>query len=328
MAATILDGRAIAGEILAKLRVEIEELKKKGKGPHLVAVQANEDPGSRVYVKSQKKTCEDLGIAYTLDELPPTSSEEALLAHIQKRNADPTVTGIIIQTPLPEGVSLPKIQASITREKDVEGMNPANLGMLIYGNPRIGPCTPMGAVELVKRTGVKIEGAATTVIGHSNIVGKPIAVLMLGLNASVSCVHIFTKDIRPYVKQADILFVATGKISFAWQAYSKALKKHQKDPSVPKPPLPDLSPLVTADMIKPGAVVIDVAINRIPEALDANGEPVKDEKGKPKMKIVGDVDFEGCKAVASFITPVPGGCGEMTVAMLLSNTVEAAKMLA
>lgn len=326
MSAQIIDGEAIAGQIKQKLLEEVKQLKKEGRAPHLVAVQVGENPASKIYIKSQKRSCEEIGIQYTLDQLPEETTEEELYTHIEELNSDKGITGIILQMPVPSHINARNVQASIAKEKDVEGMNPANMGTLVYGEPLLGPCTAMGAVELLKSTGVKIEGAETTVIGHSEIVGKPISILMLGLNATVSTVHIFTKDIKPYVKNAEILFVAAGKSQAAWLRYQRALKKHKKDPSSPKPELPELSYLVTGDMIKPGAVVIDVAINRIPVALDENGEPVKNEKGKPRMKTVGDVDFENAKEIASFITPVPGGAGPMTVAMLLSNTVKSAKL--
>ncbi len=327
MAAQIIDGDAIAAEITAGLKAEIEELKAKGKAPHLHAVQANDDAGSRMYVKSQKRSCEEAGIQYTLDELGPDASEEAIIEHIQKLNADPDCTGIILQMPVPAGVDGRKIQALIAPNKDVEGMTPMNMGRLFYGDTTLGPCTAVGAVELVKRTGVEIEGANCTVIGHSEIVGKPIAVLMLGLNATTRVTHIFTKDLAHHTRDADILFVAAGKSGAVYRKYSAARKKWRKDPdNNPKPELPDLSPLVSADMIKPGAVVIDVAINRIPKGFDEDGAPLKNEKGKAAMKTVGDVDFEAAKETASHITPVPGGVGPMTVAMLLKNTVEAAKL--
>ncbi len=327
MSAQIIDGDAIAAEIVGKLKAEIEELKAQGKAPHLHAVQANDDLGSRMYVKSQKKSCEEAGIQYTLDELPLDSTEDALVEHVQKLNADPECTGIILQMPVPAGVDARKIQSLIAPNKDVEGMNPTNMGMLMYADVNLGPCTAVGAVELVKKTGVDIQGANCTVVGHSEIVGKPIAVLMLGLNATTRVAHVFTKDLAHHTKDADILFVAAGKAAAVYRKYSSARKKWRKDPdNNPKPELPDLSPLISADMIKPGAVVIDVAINRIPKGFDEDGAPLKNDKGKTAMITVGDVDFEAAKEVASHITPVPGGVGPMTTAMLLKNTVEAAKL--
>jgi len=180
--------------------------------------------------------------------------------------------------------------------------------------------------ELLRVSGVELEGKEVTVVGHSEIVGKPLTLLMLAGNATTRVCHIFTKDLAYHTRSADVLIVAAGKSQALWSRYRSQKKKHDVDPDkVPKPELPDLSYLITADMIKPGGVVIDVAINRIPVALDDDGNPELNEKGRPRMKTVGDVDFEAAQEVASLITPVPGGVGPMTVAMLLSNTVETAK---
>ena len=320
MPAQIIDGDAVAAKILATLKEQIAELKKKNRPPHLVAVQVGENPASKIYVRNQQKSCTDIGIDYTLDQLPENTDEASLIRKIHELNASPSVTGIILQMPLPPGVDARKIQAMINPLKDAEGMNPANTGRLLYGNPNPGPCTAVGAVELLKSTGVPIQGQDAVVVGHSEIVGKPIGLLLLALNATVATVHVFTKDVPSYVRKADILFVAAGKSQAMWSRYTRDRQKN------PNAPLPDLSPLIKADMLKPGAVVIDVAINRIPKSLDANGNPELNEKGKPAMVTVGDVDFEAAKQVASWITPVPGGMGPMTVAMLLKNTVETAKM--
>jgi len=320
MPAQIIDGDALAGKIRDSLTQEIEGLRSKGKEPHLTAVQLGENPASKIYVRNQQRNCEAIGIRYTLLQVPGDTDESGLTERIQALNADDAVTGIILQMPLPKDIDARKIQSIINPLKDVEGMNPANMGRLVYGDANPGPCTAVGAVELLKATGVPIEGQNAVVVGHSEIVGKPISLLLLGLNATVSTVHIFTKDVPSFVGNADILFVAAGKSQAVWARYKRAKKK---DPATPSP---DLSPLIAADMIKPGAVVIDVAINRIPKALDSEGKPVLNEKGKPAMKTVGDVDFEAAKEVAGHITPVPGGVGPMTVAMLLKNTVETAKL--
>ena len=320
MPAQIIDGDAIAARMLESLKQEIEQLAASGNKPHLVAVQVGENPASKIYVRNQQRSCEEIGIAYTLDQLPEDTTEAGLIQRIQQLNADPAVTGLILQMPLPPEIDAKKIQAMINPLKDVEGMNPANLGGLIYGKAMPGPCTAVGAVELLLDTGVPIRGQNAVVVGHSEIVGKPIGLLLLGLNATVSTVHIFTKDLPSFVKQADILFVAAGKSQAMWLRYKREQKKN------PAAPLPDLSPLIPADIIKPGAVVIDVAINRIPTGFDDEGNPLLNSKGKPAMKTVGDVDFEGAKEVASHITPVPGGVGPMTVAMLLKNTVETVKL--
>jgi len=320
MAAQIIDGEAIAGEIKQKIREEVESLKKDGKELHLRAILVGDDFGAKFYAGGQQKGCEEVGIKYTLDQLPADSTEADIEAHIKKLNDDPETTGIILLMPVPQGVNARRLQQMIAPNKDVEGMNPVNMGKIVYNDIRLAPCTPKGVVELIKRTGVKVEGAEVTVVGHSEIVGKPIAIMMLGLNATTSVVHIFTKDITPYAKNAEILIVAAGKSGAVWNRY---VREKKKDPNIP---LPDISPLIKADMIKPGAVVIDVAINRIPAGFDENGEPIKTKSGKTKMVTVGDVDFEAAKEIASHITPVPGGVGPMTVAMLLQNTVEAAKM--
>jgi len=315
MAAQIIDGEAIAAEIKEQVKAEAA-----GKNLHLHAVLAGDDFGAKFYAGGQQKGCEEVGIQYTLDQLPENATQQDMEEHIKKLNDDPSVTGIILLMPVPQGVDARALQQMIVPHKDVEGMNPTNMGRIVYNDTRLAPCTPKGVVELIKRTGVEVEGAEVTVVGHSEIVGKPIAILMLGLNATTRVVHIFTKDITPYCKDADILIVAAGKSGAVWNRYKREKKKN------PDLALPDISPLVKADMIKPGAVVIDVAINRIPAGFDENGEPIKTSKGKTKMITVGDVEFEKAKEIASHITPVPGGVGPMTVAMLLQNTVEASKM--
>lgn len=318
MPAQIIDGEAIAAKIIDSLKQQVEELKADGKEPHLTAVQVGENPASKIYVRNQKRSCEEVGIKYTLEELPEDTDQNGLIGRIKELNCNPTVSGIILQMPLPKGVDARKIQSTIGPLKDVEGMNPANMGRLVYGEAKPGPCTAVGAVELLKSTGVEIEGANAVVVGHSEIVGKPIGLLLLGLNATVSTVHIFTKDVASYVKNADILFVAAGKAQAMWMRYRRESKKN------PETPLPNLSALIPAEMIKPGAVVIDVAINRIPKGFDSDGKPLLNKKGKTAMQTVGDVDFEAAKEVAGHITPVPGGVGPMTVAMLLKNTVDTA----
>ncbi len=322
MAAQIIDGEAIAKQITDQVANDVEALKKAGHGPVLHAVQANDNAGSRMYVKMQRRTCEEVGIEYILDELPIDSTEEALAEHINKLNADDNCTGIILQMPVPKGVDSRRLQQLISPGKDVEGMNPANMGNLIYGKTEPGPCTAVGAVELLKSTGVEIEGRDALVVGHSEIVGKPIVNLLLALNATVSCCHVFTRDLESFVRSAEILFVAAGKAQAVWSHHRRALKKN------PDLPPPDLSPLIPADWIREDAVVIDVAINRIPAGFDENGKPLLNKKGKTKMVTVGDVEFAGAAEKASHITPVPGGVGPMTVARLLRNCVVCAQMQA
>jgi len=298
MAAKIIDGNAVAEKIQGHLRGEIEELKKAGKPCHLVAVQVGDNPGSRVYIGSQKKSCEEMGIKYTLDQMAETTTQQELVRKISSLNDDKNVTGIILQMPLPTGLDARAVQATIAVGKDVEGMNPANMGLVVYNRARLAPCTAMGAVELIKSTGVELYGREVTVVGHSEIVGKPISLLLLDLFCTTTVCHIATQNLKAHTLNADILVVAVGKPG-----------------------------LIKADMVKPGAIVIDIGINRVKE-VDAGGKEVLNEKGKPRMKTVGDVAFEAVSQVAGMITPVPGGVGPMTVAMLLKNTVTAAKMAA
>ncbi len=324
MAAQIIDGEVVGAEITKKVAAEVELLAKAGRRPHLVAVQVGENPASRIYTNMQAKNCNAVGIEYQLLNLPESISQDDLLIKIAELNASRKVTGLILQMPLPAHLDARKVQVAISPAKDVEGMHPENMGRLFYGGGLVAPCTPMAAVELLRRTVPDLAGKEAVVVGHSEIVGKPIAAILLqSLNASptVTVCHVATKDLAFHTKRADILFVATGVSQARWMGYSrrKAAGENVKPPS--------LAPLIKADMIKPGAVVIDVAINRIPAELDATGTPVKDASGKVKMKTVGDVDYEAALNVAGAITPVPGGVGPVTVSILLSNTVACAKAM-
>lgn len=298
MSAIIIDGESVAGKIRTRLIEEIDTLKKRGLCPHLKAVQVGENASSKLYVQNQQKQCETIGITYTLDELPANTKEDALIEHIKKLNNDSQVTGIILQMPLPDGINAKKVQTLIAPHKDVEGMNPINMGELVYGNTKLSPCTAMAAVEIVKSLGIDIRGKEVTIVGRSAIVGKPVSLLMLDLSATPTVCHSGTRDLPAQTRKADILIAAVGKAE-----------------------------MIKGDMIKPGAIVIDVGINRVKE-FDTNGNPVMNKNGKPKMKTVGDVEFATAKEVASYITPVPGGVGPVTVVMLLRNTVEALKMSA
>ncbi|HHT9152733.1 MAG TPA: bifunctional 5,10-methylenetetrahydrofolate dehydrogenase/5,10-methenyltetrahydrofolate cyclohydrolase [Candidatus Hypogeohydataceae bacterium YC40] len=295
MPAQLISGEVIASRIKEEVKREVESLKQEGKEVHLVAIQVGENPASEVYLRSQSRLCEEAGIKYTLHTLPADTSEESLVAYIEGLNKDPKITGIILQMPLPKGINAQKVQSSIAPHKDVEGMNLANMGQLVYGKARLAPCTAVASVELIKSTVPAVRGKEVVILGRSAIVGKPLALLMLDLDATPTICHTKTRDLTFHTRRADILVVAAGKPG-----------------------------LIKADMIKPGAVVIDVGINRVPE-YDVQGNPVLDKKGKQKMKTVGDVDFEGAKEVASFITPVPGGVGPVTTVMLLRNAVESAK---
>jgi methylenetetrahydrofolate dehydrogenase (NADP+)/methenyltetrahydrofolate cyclohydrolase len=324
MSAKLLDGEALAKKIRDDLKNQIAELKSKQIIPHLVAVQIGENPASKMYVWQQQKSCEEMGMLYTLNQLPETSTQDDMLREIEKLNNDKNVTGIILQMPLPQGVDARKVQISIDPGKDAEGLHPVNVGRLVSATNIIAPCTALGALELLKSTGISLKGLEIVVVGHSEIVGKPISMLLLQSiteSPTVTVCHVATKDLAHHTKNADIIFSATGKSQAVWLKYSSALKKYSQDKSLPKPQIPNLSPLIKADMIKDGSIIIDIAINRIPEGFDNNGNPLLNEKGKPKMKTVGDVEFDKAKEKAAWITPVPGGVGPMTVASLLKNIV-------
>jgi methylenetetrahydrofolate dehydrogenase (NADP+)/methenyltetrahydrofolate cyclohydrolase len=295
MPAQLINGEVIANKIKEEVKAEVATLKQKGREVHLVAVQVGENPASEVYIRSQNRLCDEVGIKYTLHTLSATTPEQSLIDYIDGLNKDPKVAGIILQMPLPKGINTVKAQSSIAPQKDVEGMNLANMGQLLYGKARLAPCTAVASVELIKSVVPEIRGKELVIVGRSAIVGKPVALLMLDLDATPTICHTKTSDLTFHTKRADVLVVAAGKPA-----------------------------LIKADMIKPGAVVIDVGINRVPE-FDAQGNPVLDKKGKQKMKTVGDVEFEGAKEVASFITPVPGGVGPVTTVMLVKNAVESAK---
>jgi methylenetetrahydrofolate dehydrogenase (NADP+)/methenyltetrahydrofolate cyclohydrolase len=320
MTAQIIDGNSVADGIVEGLKAEVDKLKSAGKPPLLVAVQVGENAASRVYIKNQRENCEKIGISYRLDELAADTTQEGLGEHIRKLNADSAVSGVILQMPLPEGVDARKAQLEIAFEKDVEGMHPANMGRVVYGDSSLAPCTAQGAFLLAKslelapshdplpdfakkmieagKTTAALYGKNVVIVGHSEIVGKPLALLFLDHFCTVEVCHIATRDLAEKTRKADILCVAVGKAG-----------------------------LVTGEMVGPGAVVIDIGINRVPD-IGPDGKPKLNKKGRPRKKTVGDVEFEKAKDVAGFITPVPGGVGPMTVSMLLKNTVEAAKSAA
>lgn len=301
MTASLLQGEKVASEFKEGLKKDIEDLEAKGTPPHLVAVQVGENAASRVYIKQQQRSCEEMGIKYELKELPGATTEDELLNFIDGLNGDDSVTGIILMMPLPQGIDARQVQVRISPGKDVEGMHPANMGRLVYGEMGLAPCTARAAFELLKSSGVELKGKEVVVVGHSEIVGKPLALMLLSSqmqSPTPTVCHIATKDLAFHTRRADIVFVAAGKPG-----------------------------LIKADMVKDGVIVIDIGINRVP-VTDENGNPVLNEKGKPKKKTVGDADFEGIKEKASFITPVPGGVGVVTTTMLLYNTVESARRIA
>ncbi len=293
VAAVLLDGNAIATRIREGLRARVEALRRAGRPPFLVAVQAGRDPASEIYLRNQRRLCEENRVGYRLDELPADASLDAVLAHLDALGRDSSVTGVIVQRPLPPQVPARALQAAIPPVKDVEGTNPANLGMVIYGRPTLVTCTALSVMAMIREARVPLRGAEAVVVGHSEISGKPTALLLLDELATVTVCHIGTRDLALHTRRADILVVAVGKAG-----------------------------LVRADMVKPGALVVDVGINRVPASV-LPGAPA----GERRERTVGDVD-EGVRQVAGFLTPVPGGVGPVTVTMLLRNTVECARVQA
>jgi methylenetetrahydrofolate dehydrogenase (NADP+)/methenyltetrahydrofolate cyclohydrolase len=292
MAAKIISGKDVATEIRGELKAEVEKLKKEHNiEPGLVTILVGENPASVSYVTAKQKTSKELGFNSLQDNQPEDISEEDLLKLIDKYNKDPKIHGILVQLPLPKHIDENKILYAIDPDKDVDGFHPVNVGRLMIGEARFYPCTPYGIQQLLIRSGTKMEGAEVVVVGRSNIVGKPIAMMLVqkkeGANSTVTVCHTRTKDMKAHTLRADVLIVAAGAPN-----------------------------AVTADMVKEGAVVIDVGVNRIGKTPEG------------KAKLVGDVDFEGVKEKASAITPVPGGVGPMTITMLMLNTVRAAKMAA
>ena len=290
MPAQIIDGKSIAQEIREGIKKEVMELKERhGVIPGLVTILVGENPASVSYVTAKQRTAHELGFYSVQENLPENVSEDELLKLIDKYNRDEKIHGILVQLPLPKHINERKVLYAIDPRKDVDGFHPVNVGKLVIGEPCFIPCTPYGILILLAKTGVPVDGADVVVIGRSNIVGKPIANLLMQKrkpvgNATVTVCHTGTKDIASHSRRADILIVAAG---------------------VPK--------FVTADMVKEGAVVIDVGVNRIGTTPDG------------KAKLCGDVDFDAVKEKASFITPVPGGVGPMTITMLMKNTLESAK---
>ncbi|EAG8290261.1 bifunctional methylenetetrahydrofolate dehydrogenase/methenyltetrahydrofolate cyclohydrolase FolD [Listeria monocytogenes] len=277
----IIDGKKLAKEIQEKVTREVAELVKEGKQPGLAVVLVGDNQASCTYVRNKQKRTEEAGMKSVLIELPENVTEEKLLSVVEELNEDKTIHGILVQLPLPEHISEEKVIDTISFDKDVDGFHPVNVGNLFIGKDSFVPCTPAGIIELIKSTGTQIEGKRAVVIGRSNIVGKPVAQLLLNENATVTIAHSRTKDLPQVAKEADILVVATGLAKF-----------------------------VKKDYIKPGAIVIDVGMDR-----DENN------------KLCGDVDFDDVVQEAGFITPVPGGVGPMTITMLLANTLKAAKRI-
>jgi methylenetetrahydrofolate dehydrogenase (NADP+)/methenyltetrahydrofolate cyclohydrolase len=296
MAATIISGKEVAAQIREELKKEVAELKETHNVvPGLVTILVGEDPASMSYVTAKQRTSHELNFHSIQDSQSVDISEDDLLALIDKYNKDPKIHGILVQLPLPKHIDEKKILNAIDPDKDVDGFHPVNVGRLLIGGKeaKFLPCTPAGIQELIVRAGVNTEGAEVVVVGRSNIVGKPIANIMLqkaaGANATVTVVHTRTKDMASHCKRADVLIVAAG--------------------------VPDL---VKPEWIKPGACVIDVGVNRV-------GEKISKKTGKKIAILKGDVNFEAAQEIAGSITPVPGGVGPMTITMLMKNTVKAAK---
>ena len=287
MPAKILDGAAYAAEIRAAVTRQVAWYNAHHGTIKLCAVLVGTDAGGRLYAESQRKLSIKVGVQYELVELPDSTTQAGLLATIDRLNADPAVTGIILQLPLPAHIEPAQAQYRVDPYKDVEGVSPANIGLLFYGEPLIAPCTALAVNELIRRSGVAERGAHAVVVGQSRVVGRPITMFLLTHEATVTGCHIATRDLAGHTRTADILVVAIGQ------------------PRV-----------IGADYVKPGALVIDVGVHRITEP-DAHGRQVR--------RTVGDVDFAAVAQVAGFITPVPGGVGPLTVAMLLRNTIEAAR---
>ncbi len=293
MPAELIDGTAVARAVRVDVAVAAAALVARGVRPGLAVVLVGDDPASAVYVRSKGKASEEAGMHSVTIRLPADTSEADLLRHVDQLNADPTIHGILVQMPLPKHISAEVVIRRVRPEKDVDGFNPVNVGKLLNGDrDGFAPCTPAGVQELLARSGVETTGAECVIVGRSAIVGKPMASLMIqdrpGANATVTVCHSRTVDLATHTRRADILIVAAGRPKF-----------------------------VTGAMIKPGAVVVDVGINRVDDARAKNG-----------YVIVGDVDFASARDVARLITPVPGGVGPMTIAMLLKNTVRAAQLSA
>jgi methylenetetrahydrofolate dehydrogenase (NADP+)/methenyltetrahydrofolate cyclohydrolase len=277
--AKLLEGKPLSEKIKEEIKQQVSSLKKK---PVLASIQVGDNPGAEAYAKSQKKTAEGLGIEYQFHKLSQDTTEASLIEFIQKLNSEKSINGIIIQMPLPGQIDYKKISQFILPEKDAEGMHPANIGKIVFGKANILPCTPAAVMELLKEAGVDLYGKEVVIVGHSEIVGKPLALLLLEKFATVTVCHIGTSKagkLEEHVMKAEVLIVAVGKAG-----------------------------LIKGELIKEGAIVIDVGINRVGD------------------KIVGDVEFETAEKRASYITPVPGGVGPLTVTMLMRNVVEAAKL--
>ncbi|XAH21313.1 bifunctional methylenetetrahydrofolate dehydrogenase/methenyltetrahydrofolate cyclohydrolase FolD [Xylophilus sp. GW821-FHT01B05] len=282
MTAQLIDGNALSRQLRADVTARAAALKARGTTPGLAVVLVGDNPASQVYVRNKVKACEDSGLHSVLEKYEATMSEAELLARVEALNQDPAIHGILVQLPLPAHIDAQKVIEAIAPEKDVDGFHVASAGALMTGMPGFWPCTPYGCMKMLESIGYELRGKHAVVIGRSNIVGKPMALMLLAKNATVTICHSATPDLGAFTRQADVVVAAVGKRN-----------------------------VLTADMVKPGAVVIDVGMNRNDEG-----------------KLCGDVDFAGVSQVAGWITPVPGGVGPMTITMLLVNTLESAERAA
>ena len=278
MSAQLLDGKAMSDELRQEIAARVAALKAKGVVPGLAVILVGEDPASQIYVRNKGIACEQTGVYSRTIRMPAESTQQQLEDEIRRLNADKRIHGILVQLPLPAHLDESAALAAVAPEKDVDGFHMINAGRLMNGQPGVTPCTPKGAMEMIRRTGADLRGKHAVVVGRSNIVGKPMAMLLLQADCTVTVCHSKTRNLADFTRDADILVAAAGRAKF-----------------------------ITADMVKPGAIVIDVGINRV------------------DGKVVGDVDFDVVKEVAGWITPVPGGVGRMTITMLLKNTLEAAE---
>ncbi|HXD09339.1 MAG TPA: bifunctional 5,10-methylenetetrahydrofolate dehydrogenase/5,10-methenyltetrahydrofolate cyclohydrolase [Anaerolineales bacterium] len=285
MSHKIIDGKKQAQVITDEVQVRVSKLKDLGWQPHLISIDVGDSGTVSLYIKNQQRAAEKVGIGFEHHHYPGNITQREMLAAIQALNVDPRVTGIILQRPVPHTLDLEELENTIHHIKDVEGMSSSNIGNIVYGDSTLGPCTSLASVELLRSTGLNLRGLEVVVVGHSEIVGKPVALLLVEELATVTICHHGTRNLTYHTRQADALFVAVGKPG-----------------------------LITADMVKPGAAVIDIGINQVDVVLP---------DGTHTTKVVGDVDYDSVHEVAGWITPVPGGVGPMTVAMLLRNTVVA-----
>lgn len=295
----ILDGRLVANKLLSELAVEVNSLKLRHHvHPKLAVILVGQNPASLSYIRQKQKACDKVGIEWVQFDYSEEVSQKELLEKIEELNEDEKIHGVLVQLPLPGHLVVPELLKAIDPKKDVDGFTAYNLGKMFLAPEfeHLAPCTPRGVIKILEHYEISVKGKEVVVVGHSNIVGKPLSTMLLNRNATVTTCHIDTQDLAFHTKRADILCVAVGKVN-----------------------------LITADMVKDGVVVVDIGINRID---NPKFDPEKDEgKGNKKYKLVGDTDFEGLGEKASYITPVPGGAGPMTVACLMENTVTAAKRL-